>query len=251
MLPVCEWGDPIGCGLRAGSLLDFGGLLSGTVIEQDRTLPRLWKIRFSRSGAALIDALYRIGRPVRYEHVGAPWDIDYYQTVFAREPGSAEMPSAGRPFTWRLLFDLKRSGIGSAHVLLHTGLSSYLDADVDRLHPVLEEEIVLREDSATRINAARDRRILAIGTTVAKALEAASDEGGRVRALHDYTRLRITAEHRLRVVDGLLTGFHEPEASHLDLLTAFLPADVIGRAYAEAIRERYLWHEFGDVNLVL
>jgi S-adenosylmethionine:tRNA ribosyltransferase-isomerase len=252
-LLVCRGGDPFGCGLGAGLRIAFSRGLTATVQERDRHIPRLWKLRFSHSGGALIDLLYRLGKPVRYEHVREPWALDYYQTVYAREPGSAEMPSAGRAFTWRLLFALERRGIESAHVVLHTGLSSYLDDKLDAQHPVCEEEYLLSEAAAAKVNRARaaGRRVMAVGTTVVRTLESAADRGGRVRAGHGYTRLRITADHELKAVDGLLTGLHEPEASHLDLLTAFLPAERIRAAYEEAVGLGYLWHEFGDLNLIV
>jgi S-adenosylmethionine:tRNA ribosyltransferase-isomerase len=180
--------------------------------------------------------------------------LDYYQTVYANEPGSAEMPSAGRPFTWRLLFELRRFGIQSAHVTLHTGLSSYMEDDLDRLHIASEEEYIIPANTAEKIKRLRGMggRIIAIGTTVLRALESiAAVTGGEVEAYHGYTRLQITAAHRLRIVHGLLTGLHEPEASHLDLLCAFLPADVISAAYEDAISRNYLWHEFGDLNLIV
>jgi S-adenosylmethionine:tRNA ribosyltransferase-isomerase len=248
-----EGGDPFGCGLRAGLRIAFGQGLTATVHERDSHIPRLWKIRFSRSGAELIDLLYRLGKPVRYEHVSEPWPLDYYQTVYAREPGSAEMPSAGRAFTWRLLFALQRRGVEAAHVVLHTGLSSYLDDELDARHPASEEEFLVSATAAAKINRARasGRRVVAVGTTVVRTLESAADPGGRVRAGHGYTRLHVTADHVLRAVDCLLTGLHEPDASHLDLLTAFLPAGQVRQAYEEAVRRRYLWHEFGDLNLII
>jgi S-adenosylmethionine:tRNA ribosyltransferase-isomerase len=252
-LIVCRGGDPFGCGLCEGLRVAFGGGLTATVHERDSRIPRLWRVRFSRTGGELIDLLYRLGKPVRYEYVSQPWALDYYQTVYAREPGSAEMPSAGRAFTWQLLFNLERRGIDSAHIVLHTGLSSYLDDELDARHPASEEEYLVGEAAALKINRAQaaGRRVIAVGTTVVRALESAADTGGRVRAGHGYTRLRITADHTLRAVDGLLTGLHEPEASHLDLLTAFLPAATIRDAYQDAVRRRYLWHEFGDLNLII
>jgi S-adenosylmethionine:tRNA ribosyltransferase-isomerase len=252
-LLVCRAGDPFGCGLREGLQLAFGEGLTATVHERDARIPRLWRLRFSRTGGELIDLLYRLGRPVRYEYVSQPWGLDYYQTVYAREPGSAEMPSAGRAFTWRLLFGLQRRGVEAAHLVLHTGLSSYLDDELDARHPASEEEYLIGEAAAEKVNLARaaGRRVIAVGTTVVRALESAADRAGRVRAEHGYTRLRITADHRLRAVDALLTGLHEPEASHLDLLTALVPAERLRPAYEEAVRQGYLWHEFGDVNLIL
>lgn len=163
------------------------------------------------------------------------------------------MPSAGRAFTWRMLFGLRRQGVETAHLTLHTGLSCYLDDELDARHPASEEEYDIDEVAAAKVNRARatGRRVIAVGTTVVRALESAADSDGRVRSGHGYTRLRVTARHTLRTVDGLLTGLHEPEASHLDLLTAFLPAERVRTAYEEAVRRGYLWHEFGDLNLIV
>jgi S-adenosylmethionine:tRNA ribosyltransferase-isomerase len=252
-LLLCEQGDPFGCGLREGMQIDFAEGLNARVIGRDENISRLWKLRFSISGAQLVDLIYRLGKPVRYEYVSAPWDLDYYQTVYATEPGSAEMPSAGRAFTWKLLLDLKRRGIETAYIVLHAGLSSYMDDELDALHPASEEEYFVSATTAEKISRAREKggRVIAVGTTVVRALESVADETGRVTEAHDYTRLKIDQHHRLRAVDGLLTGLHEPEASHLDLLSAFLPAEQIRAAYEEAIARKYLWHEFGDLNLIL
>lgn len=249
----CRRDNPFDCGLAPGMALEFGHGLTARVEGSDERIPRLWRLRFPISGTALLDLVYRLGRPVRYDHAAAPWGLDDYQTVYATEPGSAEMPSAGRAFTWRVLLELRRRGIGTAPVLLHAGLSSYLDDALDATHPMSEEEYVIGEAAAAAINAARGRggRVIAVGTTVVRALESAAGEGGRVRARRGYTRLRIDASHVLRAVEGLLTGFHEPEASHLDLLTAFAPPDVLRAAYEEAVREGYLWHEFGDLSLIV
>jgi S-adenosylmethionine:tRNA ribosyltransferase-isomerase len=252
-LLVCEQGDPFGCGLRAGMEIDFAEGLTATVLERDANIPRLWKLRFSVSGTQLVDLIYRLGKPIRYEYVSAPWDLDYYQTVYATEPGSAEMPSAGRAFTWKLVLDLKRRGIESAYIVLHTGLSSYMDDELDRQHPASEEEFFVNRITAEKINRTRGNggRVIAVGTTAVRALESVANEHGRVTEAHGYTRLKIDNHHRLKAVDGLLTGLHEPEASHLELLSAFLPAAKIHAAYQEAIQRRYLWHEFGDLNLIL
>ena len=252
-LLLCAEGEPFSCGLRSGLEIKFGAGLSGTVEERDEHIPRLWKLRFSQSGTRLVDSIYRLGRPIRYEYVSQPWDLDYYQTVYAQEPGSSEMPSAGRAFTWRLLLDLRKMGIETASVVLHTGLSSYEDDELDAQHPVSEEEYFISESAAARINRARaqGRRVIAVGTTAVRALESAAADDEMVRAQHGYTRLRITANHRLKAVDGLLTGMHEPEASHLDLLTAFMSAGEIRAAYEDALARGYLWHEFGDLNLIV
>ncbi len=252
-LLLCRRDDPFSCGLRPGMKIDFQQGLTATVHEPDERIPRLWKLSFSKQGSELINLLYSLGQPVRYEYVSAPWSLDYYQTVYAREPGSAEMPSAGRAFTWRLLFNLQRSGIETAYIVLHTGLSSYMDDQLDAQHYASEEEYFVSESAAAKINRVHERgdRVIAVGTTVVRTLESATGDDKQVRAGHGYTRLRITSDYVLKATDGLLTGLHEPEASHLNLLTAFLPADKIKDAYEEAVQKKYLWHEFGDLNLIL
>ena len=163
------------------------------------------------------------------------------------------MPSAGRAFAWRLLFQLRRRGIDFAYLVLHTGLSSYLDDELDHAHPASEEEYFLSETAAAKINRTKQNggRVVAVGTTVVRALESIAQEVGHIAPAHGYTQLHLAAGSQLQVVSGLLTGLHEPDASHLDLLSAFLPVEKIQDAYAEAIRERYLWHEFGDLNLIV
>jgi S-adenosylmethionine:tRNA ribosyltransferase-isomerase len=248
-------GDTCGfaCGLSEGMEIIFPGGLEAKVLNKDTRINRLWRLQFNQPKSKLVETLYRFGRPVRYEYVEHAWPIDLYQNVYASEPGSSEMPSAGRAFTWRLMFDLKRQGIKSTSILLHTGLSSYLDDDLDASHPASEEELAIDTKAAEAINHARmaGGRIIAVGTTVVRALESVSDEHGFVHPCHEYTRLRIDAGHKLICADGLITGMHEPEASHLDLLSAFIDKSSLFAAYSEAIQQRYLWHEFGDLNLIL
>jgi S-adenosylmethionine:tRNA ribosyltransferase-isomerase len=254
-LLLCQNGNtPFSCGIHKEMQIKFEPGLVATVYDKDDRIQRLWKISFSKSGTELMNSLYRIGNPIRYEYVSKPWDLDYYQTVYATYPGSAEMPSAGRPFTWKLLFELKRRGIRMAYISLHTGLSSYMDSDLDQRHISSEEEYFVSLATAEQINKTRSLggRIIAVGTTVVRALETvAADDKGILKGGHGYTRLHISSSYRLKAVDGLLTGLHEPEASHLDLLSAFLPARRIQEAYNDAIQRKYLWHEFGDMNLIL
>ena len=238
--------------IMPGLLLDFGLDLTATVLSQDARIPALWRLRFSKSGTEFVDRLYRLGEPIRYRYLSSPWGLNYYQNVYGRRPGGSEMPSAGRAFSWRLLFELRRMGVETASLTLHPGLSSYLDNALDRQHIASEEEYWINQDTAEKIRRVRKNggRLIAIGTTVVRALESMAQQG-EIRSQHGYTRLRITAGYRLQLIDGLLTGLHEPEASHLDLLAAFVSPSAIQRAYAEAIEQRYLWHEFGDVNLIV
>ncbi len=236
-----------------GVNLQFGNGLYAKVYGPDDNIPRLWKVRFSKSGTQLMDLLYRLGQPVRYEYVSSDWNLDYYQNVYARQPGSSEMPSAGRAFTWKLLLGLKRRGIEMTYITLHTGLSSYRDDTLDLQHPISEEEFAVNYKAAEMVNKTHIRggRVIAVGTTVVRTLESVASDSGNIGAEHGYTRLHISANHKLKTVDGLLTGLHEPEATHLDLLTAFLSTEGIRKAYDEAIQRKYLWHEFGDLNLIL
>lgn len=236
--------------LAAGERLRFGPGLAATVLgPHEEVRPLVW-LRFDATGPALLDALHRAGRPVRYAYVPRPWGLHHYQTLFAATPGSVEMASAARPFTVQTLQDLRRRGIGLVSVSLHAGLSTYGDRAADREF-VPAERYRVPTSAAQAINRCRagDGRVIAVGTTVVRALETAALDG-KVAAASGVTRLRITPGRRLEVVDGLLTGFHEPEASHLDMLGAFVAPETLRAAYDTALRSGYLWHEFGDVCLL-
>lgn len=238
---------------QAGMRLDFGHELRAQILARRPDLPFLWRMKFETCCAALLDLIYRVGEPVRYTYVPDPLPLDLYQTVYASQPGSVEMPSAGRPLTWELLLKLKKRGVGLASISLHTGLSSTRDDAWDAVHPNYDEEYVVPEETADRVNDTRERsgRIIAVGTTVVRALETAARADNTVAAVRGWTRLRITPDSTLRVVDGLLTGLHEPQAGHLDMLSAFVEPKRLQAAYQECVDKGYLWHEFGDMNLIV
>jgi S-adenosylmethionine:tRNA ribosyltransferase-isomerase len=192
--------------------------------------------------------LRRHGRPVRYGYLPDPWPIDAYQTVFALEPGSAEMPSAARPFTPELVTGLVARGILFAPVLLHAGLSS-----PERGEGPYPERFRVPPASARLVNAVRwwGGRVIAVGTTAVRALETVADPDGTVDEGEGWTNLVVTPERGLYVVDGLVTGWHEPESSHLQLLEAVAGPELLERSYRAAIERGYLWHEFGDLHMVL
>jgi S-adenosylmethionine:tRNA ribosyltransferase-isomerase len=196
----------------------------------------------------LLPFLSAHGTPIRYGYVQGQWPITMYQNVYATEPGSAEMPSAGRPFTPEVLTRLLARGVGVTPVLLHTGVAS-LEAN-EAPYP---EYFRVTPVTARRVNDTRRAggRVIAIGTTVVRALETVADERGVVSPGRGWTDTVITPERTVRAVDGLLTGWHEPEASHLAMLEAIAGRALLERCYAEALAEEYLWHEFGDVHLVL
>lgn len=199
-------------------------------------------------GWAVDDFLARHGAPIRYGYVPRAWPISSYQTVYATEPGSAEMPSAGRAFTPELLTRLAAQGVQIAPLVLHTGVASQ-----ERGEPPYEEFFRVPPDTARRVNAARaaNRRVIAVGTTVVRALETVADADGLAHPGEGWTTLVITPARKMRVVTGLLTGLHEPEATHLAMLRALASRAHLQNAYAEALRQRYLWHEFGDLHLIL
>jgi S-adenosylmethionine:tRNA ribosyltransferase-isomerase len=207
---------------------------------------RMWYARVDVP-EPIVEYLYANGRAIRYRYVPNDVPIEAYQTMFARVPGSVEMPSAGRPFTPRVSADLERRGIRFASLTLHCGVSS-----AESHEPPQPERFAVPPHVADAVNAARreGRRVIAVGTTVVRALESAV-RGDRVIASQGWTDLVVTPERGVVVVDGLLTGLHEPAASHLDMLRAFLPADALREAYDEAVAHRYLWHEFGDVHLIV
>jgi S-adenosylmethionine:tRNA ribosyltransferase-isomerase len=255
--------------LPPGERLLFGGGLTATVLGRHAEAPPLVWLAFDAGGERLAEALHRAGRPVRYAYVPRPWPLHHYQTMFAAAPGSAEMASAGRPFTVQTVRALRDRGVGLATISLHAGLSTYGDPDVDRRF-VPPEAYRVPEATAAAVDRCRAAggRVVAVGTTVVRALETAAGRStgaplwgspdpsvggatGDIRAGAGVTRLRIGPGHRLLAVDGLLTGLHEPEASHLDLLGAFVDPAVLGRAYSAALDAGYLWHEFGDVCLVI
>ena len=239
--------------IKEGSKIEFDEGLTARVDKRDLLNRRLWKIRFSETGPELMNIFYKIGQPIHYGYISAPLPLEYYLTVFAREPGSSEMPSAGRAFTWKMLFDLKNKDIGTSFLTLHTGLSSYMDTNFNAGHFVSEEEYFIPEGTTSKIETAKalGGRIIAVGTTVVRALESSAIRAGKVISGHAYTSLRITENHSLKIADGLITGFHEPEASHLELISAFLKPALIKKSYEEAIAKKYLWHEFGDLCLIL
>ncbi|SHN27717.1 S-adenosylmethionine:tRNA ribosyltransferase-isomerase [Cryptosporangium aurantiacum] len=192
--------------------------------------------------------LNRHGRPITYGYLHGRWPLAEYQPVFAREPGSAEMASAGRPFTDRMVTDLVTRGIGVAPVLLHTGVSSQEFGEGPQT-----ERFRVPPATARQVESVRQAggRVVAVGTTVTRALESAVDEGGRVVATEGWTDLVIGPDHPARVVNGLVTGWHTPEASHLLLLEAVAGPALVQAAYRAAVAEGYRWHEFGDSCLLL
>jgi S-adenosylmethionine:tRNA ribosyltransferase-isomerase len=208
---------------------------------------RLWFARFEVTGT-VAEHLEAYGRAIRYRYVGRDWPLDAYQSVFSTEPGSAEMPSAARPFTPEVVTDLVRRGVTITSLVLHTGVSS-----LEGHEAPYPEHYRVPPTTARLVNAAHGagERVIAVGTTVVRALETVTDDTGTTHPGEGWTEEVITPERGVRAVDGLLTGWHEPEASHLAMLEAVAGHRPLALAYREAYAEGYLWHEFGDSHLLV
>jgi S-adenosylmethionine:tRNA ribosyltransferase-isomerase len=234
-------------GARSGERLDLAGGGRATLLAPYAGGRRLWLARLDVPGS--VEAyLARYGRPIRYRHVDRTWPLAVYQNVYALEPGSAEMPSAGRPFTAELITDLVARGILVAPLTLHTGVSSQ-----ERHEPPYAERYRVPAETARLVNAVHGwgGRVIAVGTTVVRALETAAEPTGTIAPGEGWTNLIVTSERGLWTVDGVLSGWHEAGASHLQLLQAAAGEELLERCYREALERGYLWHEFGDSHLIL
>ncbi|OBI11385.1 queuosine biosynthesis protein [Mycobacterium sp. E2327] len=237
--------------VRPGERVDLPGgaalVIGSSYPEPGVEGARLWTARVILEGD-LGAYLARHGRPIRYSYVPREWPLRYYQTVFARSAGSAEMPSAARPFSTELVTALVSAGIGIAPITLHAGVSS-----AEAGEPPTPELFEVPAPTARLVNSARaaGNRVIAVGTTVTRALESAADPAGVVRPAVGWTDLVLGPQRPCRVVDGLVTGWHDAGASHLLLLEAVAGPDLVAAAYREAVARGYLWHEFGDSALLL
>jgi len=235
---------------RTGALLDLTGGATVRVLASHpagSTRSRLWAAEVS-TPAPLGDWLAEHGEPIRYSHVDGQWPLAAYRTAYGDVPGSAEMPSAGRSLTPAVLDRLRLREIEVQTLVLHCGVSSLESGD-----PPYAEWYSVPVRTAAAVTAARaqGRRVIAVGTTVVRALESAADDSGTVQPGSDWTDLVITPERGVSVVDGLLTGWHEPAASHLWMLAAVAGHELLCDSYRSALANGYRWHEFGDVHLVL
>ena len=227
--------------------LTLHGGVSLELLEPYRISDRLWIARVGIP-TPVHEWLAEHARPISYKYVQGSWPIEYYQNVYSVEPGSAEMASAGRPFTNELLTRLAAKGVGVAPIVLHTGVSS-----PEALETPYAERVRVPKVTAAKVNQTHRRggRVIAIGTTVVRALESAANPVGHLKALDGWTELVITPERGVSAVDGVLTGWHEPAASHLLMLEAIAGRELLEASYFRALSTGYRWHEFGDAHLIL
>jgi S-adenosylmethionine:tRNA ribosyltransferase-isomerase len=230
-----------------GEVLSLPGGAALELVAPYAAGARLLLARFRGEGT-VEHALARDGGPIRYRYAGRSWPLTAYQNAYATVPGSAEMPSAGRPFTPELITGLAARGVTIAPITLHCGVSS-----PERHEPPFPEQYRVPAATAHLLAATRrwGGRVIAVGTTVVRALETAATEAGGIGPATGWTSLVISPERPPRLVDGLITGWHEPQASHLQMLEALAGHELIARSYDAALEHRYLWHEFGDSHLIL
>jgi S-adenosylmethionine:tRNA ribosyltransferase-isomerase len=234
-------------GLPAGGLVELISPYPQSGSSPTGLGNRLWRARITAPDS-LSDYLLKHARSISYGYLKASFPISAYQTIFAVHPGSAEMPSAARPFSPELVARLVAQGVIFAPIILHTGLSSQDAGEAPQ-----PEWFEVSETTAHLVNSSRARggRVIAVGTTATRAIESAAQPNQTVAAVSGWTDLVITPERPVRVVDGLITGWHNPDASHLLLVESVAGPELTQRAYDSAIAERYLWHEFGDSVLLL
>ena len=239
--------EPRNAEVDAGELLILPGGARARLLVPYRDSRRLWIAQLALP-EPLTSYLRRYGRPITYSYIRDSFPIDAYQTVYARDEGSAEMPSAGRAFTRSMLACLRRNGVGLAKLVLHAGVAS-----LEGQEQPYEEwyEVPLRTADRVRTTKASGGRVIAVGTTVVRALESSVDREGNLIASRGWTDVVITPQRGVHIVDGLLTGLHEPRATHIAMLEAIAGRDHIEKAYADALSHGYLWHEFGDLHLIV
>jgi S-adenosylmethionine:tRNA ribosyltransferase-isomerase len=233
--------------VASGDRLEFAGL-AATVVAIEPASPRLLRVRFDREGDALYAALYAIGRPIQYSYLADDVPLDAFQTAFAGPPWAMEMPSAARPLRWAQILEARRRGIEVRALTHAAGVSATGDDALDRLLP-FPERYAIPDATADAVLATRARggRVVAVGTTVVRALEGWARSGERA----GVTDLVLDAGVPLRVVDAMLTGMHAPGESHWRVLAAFAPPALLDPVCRHAVAHGYLAHEFGDATLFL
>jgi S-adenosylmethionine:tRNA ribosyltransferase-isomerase len=234
-----------------GDALELEGGAQAIVVSRSRISPRLVEVRFDRDLADVWALLYRVGRPIQYAYVSEPLAIADVQTSYAARPWAVEMPSAGRPLTLATLIELRRRGIAVATLTHAAGLSATGDPEIDRNLPLPERyELPAATVAAIARAQAHGGRVIAIGTSVVRALEGNAREYGRLVAGAGQTDLLLGPSVQPRIVDGVLSGVHEPGSTHHALLGAFAPARLLAKAHAQAVATDLRIHEFGDSTLV-
>ncbi len=239
---------------KPGTVISFGdGLLTGEVIDVVEEGNRLIRFHYEGIFEEILDKLGEMPLPPYITHKLE--DKNRYQTVYAKNEGSAAAPTAGLHFTEELLEEIRRMGVNIAHVTLHVGLGTFRPVKVDDVekHHMHSEFYVVEEDQAKLINDTKKNggRIISVGTTSCRTLESAADEDGNLQAKSGWTEIFIYPGYQFKIIDGLITNFHLPESTLLMLVSALAGKENIMKAYEEAVRERYRFFSFGDATLII
>ena len=234
-----------------GDQLVFSHGLEAEITAVSDKSGRLVDIKFLSAEADLLNQFYQAGRLIQYSYHQDALDLWDGQTIFAGKPIALEAPSASFPLTWETMMRLQEIGAQAVYLFHAAGISSTGDAELDKLLP-LPEPYEIPKATAEIINKAKkeQRRIIALGTSVTRALESAALEDQTVQAGRGIATLRLSPTYERKVVSGLLSGMHEDGASHLELLQSFAPEKLINTAYHHAKKLGYLWHEYGDSCLI-
>ena len=238
---------------KPGTVISFGdGLLTGEVIDVVEEGNRLIRFHYEGIFEEILDKLGEMPLPPYITHKLE--DKNRYQTVYAKNEGSAAAPTAGLHFTEELLEEIRQMGVNIAHVTLHVGLGTFRPVKVDDVekHHMHSEFYVVEEDQAKLINDTKKNggRIISVGTTSCRTLESAADEDGNLQAKSGWTEIFIYPGYQFKIIDGLITNFHLPESTLLMLVSALAGKENIMKAYEEAVRERYRFFSFGDAMLI-
>ena len=243
--------------LKEGARVRFGGGLLEAVIEDvTEEGNRIVRFEYDRTnGKNLYSILDEIGKMPLPPYITKELENNSdYQTVYAREEGSAAAPTAGLHFTEELLEKIRTMGIEIAPVMLHVGLGTFRPVKADQItdHVMHSEFFTVTEESAEKINRARKNggRIVAVGTTSCRTLESASDDNGIVHAMCDDTGIFIYPGYRFKAVDALITNFHLPQSTLIMLISAFANREIVMNAYETAVKEKYRFFSFGDAMLI-
>lgn len=239
---------------RKGTRLSFGdGFLKATVLDVVEEGNRLIQFQFDGIFEEILDKLGQMPLPPYITHELK--DKNRYQTVYAKNEGSAAAPTAGLHFTKELLKEIEEKGVTIAHVTLHVGLGTFRPVKVDNVyeHHMHSELIIVEEAEAEKINNAKKNggRVISVGTTSCRTLESMTDENGVLHAGSKWTDIFIYPGYKFKMIDGLITNFHLPESTLLMLVSAFAGKDNIMKAYEEAVREKYRFFSFGDAMILI
>lgn len=237
---------------KIGTKIIFSDKLSAEVVDISDDGSRFLKFEYEGIFEEILDELGEMPLPPYITEKLE--DKNRYQTVYAREEGSAAAPTAGLHFTKELLQELSDMGVEICYITLHVGLGTFRPVKVENVdeHEMHSEFYVMTKEVADKINAAKERgsRVIAVGTTSVRTVESIADENGRVCEKSGFTNIFIYPPYKFKCIDALITNFHLPESTLLMLVSSLSSREIILKAYEEAVKERYRFFSFGDAMFI-